>query len=102
MPAGLTRIVLRLGFMEKPDVAEALRLACRMACRAAPELCDVKPAGLAYCLRRETVIPSDRASGMARWRKTLFAAMLLNADRSASFYGLPLAQVVEVGLEVAI
>ncbi|MGI4954102.1 MAG: KUP/HAK/KT family potassium transporter, partial [Janthinobacterium lividum] len=39
MPAGLTRIVLRFGFMEKPDVAEALRLACRTA----PELRDVEP-----------------------------------------------------------
>ena len=78
--------------MEKPDVAGALRLACQ----ATPELQDVDPTGLTYYFRRETVIPSERAGGMARWRKALFAAMLLNANRSASYYGLPLAQVVEV------
>ena len=98
MPAGLTRVVLRFGFMEKPDVAEALRLACQTA----PELRDIDPAGLTYYLRRETVIPSKQAGGMARWRKSLFAAMLLNANRSASYYWLPLAQVVEVGLEVEV
>ena len=96
MPVGLTRVVLRFGFMEKPDVAKALRLACQTA----PELRDIDPAGLTYYLRRETVIPSEQAGGMARWRKALFSAMLLNANRSASYYGLPLAQVVEVGLEV--
>ena len=42
MPAGLTRVVLRFGFMEKPDVAGALR----MACQASPELQDMDPAGV--------------------------------------------------------
>lgn len=57
------------------------------------------PSALTYYLRRETVIPSDQTTGMARWRKALFAAMLLSANRSAAYYGLPLAQVVEIGLE---
>ncbi len=97
MPAGLTRVALTFGFMEKPDVPAALFPACQD-----PLLRDVDPAGLTYYLRRETVVPSDKAGGMARWRKALFAAMLLNANRSASYYGLPLAQVVEIGLEVEI
>jgi len=97
MEDGLTRVVLTFGFMEKPDVAKALRLACQD-----PLLRDVDPACLTYYLRRETVIPSDRPGGMARWRKALFAAMLLNANRSAAYYCLPLAQVVEIGLEVEI
>jgi len=37
---------------------------------------------------------------MAWWRKSLFAAMLLGANRSASYYGLLLAQVVEIRLKV--
>ena len=56
---------------------------------------------LTYYLRRETVIPSERAGSMVRWRKSLSAAMRLNASRSASYCGLPLAQVVEVRLKVA-
>lgn len=73
----------------------------RCAWRAGRRL-SCATSSLTYHLRRETAIPSDRAGGMARWRKSLFAAMLLNANRSASHCGLPLALVVEVGLEVAI
>lgn len=97
MECGLTRVVLTFGFMEKPDVAQALRLACQD-----PLLRDVDPASLTYYLRRETIIPSDQPTGMAHWRKALFAAMLLNANRSAAYYGLPPSQVVEVELEVEI
>ncbi|MDQ2802878.1 MAG: KUP/HAK/KT family potassium transporter [Pseudomonadota bacterium] len=94
MEAGLRRVILSFGFMEKPDVAAALFPACQDRL-----LRDADPARLTYYLRRETVISSDRPGGMARWRKALFAAMPLNANRSADD-GLPLAQVVKVGLEV--
>ena len=97
MPAGLTRVILTFGFMETPDVIDALREAAR-----SPLLDDVDLDGLTYYLRRVTVIASDKLGGMAHWRKCLFAAMLLNFNRSASYYGLPLAQVVEIGLEVEI
>jgi KUP system potassium uptake protein len=36
------------------------------------------------------------------WRERLFAAMHLNADRPAAYFGVPPAAVVEVGLEVEI
>jgi len=102
MQCGLTRVVLSFGFIEKPDVPTALFPACQD-----PLLRDVDPRALTYYLRRETVIPSDHPGsdhhgGMARWRKALFAAMLLNANRPAAYYGLPAAQVVEIGLEVEI
>ena len=97
MEGGLTRIMLSFGFMEKPDVAAALRLACQNAI-----LSDIEPARLTYYLRRETIIPSDQPTGMANWRKALFSAMHLNANRASAYYGLPPAQVVEVGLEVEI
>jgi len=97
MEAGLTRVVLTFGFMERSNVTEALFPACQH-----PLLRDVDPAGLTYYLRRETVIPSEHSGGMASWRKALYAAMLLNANRSASYYGLPVAQVVEIGMEVQI
>lgn len=67
-----------------------------------PLLRDVDPAALTYYLRRETVIPPDQHTGMARWRGALFATMLLNANCPAVYYGLPAAQGVEVGLKVEI
>jgi KUP system potassium uptake protein len=39
---------------------------------------------------------------MAAWRKSLFAMMHLNANLPAAYFGVPPAQVVEVGLEVEI
>jgi KUP system potassium uptake protein len=40
---------------------------------------------------------------MAVWREGLFAAMHLNANLPASsYFGVPTAQVVEIGLEVEI
>jgi KUP system potassium uptake protein len=40
--------------------------------------------------------------GMAVWRKALFSAMHLNANLPAAHFGVPAAQVVEVGLEIEI
>jgi KUP system potassium uptake protein len=37
---------------------------------------------------------------MAVWRKSLFATMHLNANLPAAYFGVPAAQVVEVGLEM--
>jgi len=39
---------------------------------------------------------------MALWRKGLFATMHLNANLPATYFGVPAAQVVEVGMEVEI
>ena len=48
------------------------------------------------------VIPTSKVSGMAVWRKSLFATMHLNANLPAVYFGVPAAQVVELGLEVEI
>jgi KUP system potassium uptake protein len=83
--------------METPDVMEGLRLACRR-----PELAGIDPDNMTYYFRRVMVIATDKVAGMAVWRKSLFAAMHLNANLPAAYFGVPPAQVVEVGLEVEI
>jgi KUP system potassium uptake protein len=95
--AGITRVLFYFGFMETPDMMEGLKLAC-----LAPELLGIDPQNITYYFRRVMVIPSDNASGMAVWRKSLFATMHLNANLPAAYFGVPAAQVVEVGLEVEI
>jgi KUP system potassium uptake protein len=97
MDSGLTRIILRYGFMEQPNITEGLKLV-----QAMPDFHDIDPASLTYYFRRETIVPVDRSAGMSHWRKTLFSAMHLNANRTAAYFGVPAAQVVEVGLEVEI
>jgi KUP system potassium uptake protein len=93
--AGITRVIFHFGFMEAPNVMEGLKLACRE-----PELRGIDPHEITYYFRRVMVIPSGKATGMAVWRKSLFATMHLNANLPAAYFGVPTAQVVEVGLEI--
>ena len=95
--AGITRVLFHFGFMETPDVMEGLRLAC-----SEPELAGIDPENITYYFRRVMVIATDKVAGMAVWRKSLFAAMHLNANLPAAYFGVPPSQVVEVGLEVEI
>ena len=46
--------------------------------------------------------PALGVPGMAVWRERLFAAMHLNANVPAAYFGVPIGQVVEMGLEVEI
>jgi KUP system potassium uptake protein len=95
--AGITRVIFYFGFMEAPNVMEALRLACRL-----PELEGIDPETMTYYFRRVMVIASAKAAGMAMWRKAVFATMHLNANLPAAYFKVPTSQVVEVGLEVEI
>jgi KUP system potassium uptake protein len=95
--AGITRVILEFGFMEHPNVMDGLKLACRNA-----GLHDIDPEEITYYFRRVMVIPSGKVPGMAVWRERLFAAMHLNANLPAAYFGVPTTQVVEVGLEVEI
>jgi KUP system potassium uptake protein len=89
---GFYRITVRYGFMEEPDVPEAL------ARVAVPGL-DLSPGRTSYFLGRETLIPSNER-GMARWREALFALMSRNARPATAFFGLPPNRVVELGAQI--
>jgi KUP system potassium uptake protein len=95
--AGIIRVVFHFGFMESPDIMEGLNFACLQAA-----LRGIDPQNITYYFRRVMVIPTKKKSGMAVWRKSLFATMHLNANLPAAYFGVPTAQVVEVGLEVEI
>ena len=92
---GITRVTLHFGFMEHPNVMDGLRLACRD-----PTLRGIDPEQITYYFRRVMVVANGKVPGMAVWRERLFAAMHLNANLPAAYFGVPPAQVVEVGLEV--
>ena len=95
--AGMIRVLLHFGFMEHPDVMAGLKLAC-----GDPTLSGIDPERITFYSRRIMVVPSGKVPGMAVWRERLFAAMHLNANLPAAYYGVPTSQVVEVGLEVEI
>jgi len=89
---GFYRIVIRYGFMEEPDVPQALTAV------DLPGL-DLGPARTSYFLGRETLIPSGE-QGMMRWREKLFAIMSRNARPATAFFGLPPNRVVELGAQI--
>ena len=90
---GFTRIILRYGFAESPDIPEAL----------APWLAehDCNPMTAAYFLSRQTLIATKRRR-MPRWQEHLFAAMVRNSETPMSFFKLPVNRVVELGSQVEI
>jgi KUP system potassium uptake protein len=89
---GFWRVTLRYGFMDEPNVPQALA--------ALPGLA-LSVFDTTYFLSRETVVPTP-GGGMAGWRERLFAAMSRNAGGVAAFFRLPDNQVVELGTRVQI
>jgi KUP system potassium uptake protein len=94
---GITRVLLRFGFMQYPTIAEGLNLACEQG-----KLTGIDLAEVTYYIGRETIIPSEEIPGMWLWRETLFAFLQRNAERTAAFFGVPTGQVVEFGTEIEI
>ena len=89
---GLFNVRAQFGFMEDPDVPEALRLARAKGV-------EMNPDDLTYFLGRETIIVTRR-EGMAVWREKLFVLMARNAVRATAFFRLPPERVVELGVQV--
>jgi KUP system potassium uptake protein len=94
---GLARVELRFGFMEQPNVPKGLEVA--MA-RGQIAKCDLSR--VIYFTGHETIIPSGRRSGLARWREELFAFMHHNAQRPGAYFKIPSAQIMEIGVEFEI
>jgi KUP system potassium uptake protein len=76
---------------------EGLKLACRD-----PDLRSIGLDRITFYSRRVMVVANGKVPGMAVWRERIFAAMHLNANLPAAYFGVPTGQVVEVGIEVEI
>jgi KUP system potassium uptake protein len=91
---GVFDVRVHYGFMEDPNVPEALIKACKHGLTLDED--DVT-----YFLGRETLIVT-KAPGMAMWRERLFVLMARNAVRAPTFFRLPAERVVELGVQVEI
>jgi len=94
---GITRIELRFGFMEQPNVPKGLEIAI-----AREQITKFDLAKVIYYTGHETIIPSGRRSGLARWREELFAFMHHNAQRPGAYFQIPSNQIMEIGIEFEI
>jgi len=94
---GLTRVELRYGFMEQPNVPQGLSIAAAQGKLDIGDLTKVT-----YYTGHETVIPAGRSPGMARWREVIYSIMRRNAQRPGAYFRIPSPQIMEVGIEFEI
>jgi len=89
---GLCRVTARYGFMETPNVVNALRA-------AAEKGVDYEPEATVYVVGRENPVFTV-GSGMPLWRKRLFAFMGRNSQLAAIHFGAPPHRTLEVSSQV--
>jgi KUP system potassium uptake protein len=91
------RVTLHFGFMNRPDVTQALT-----------ELCpghglEFDIMQTSFFLSRERVVPvAGLPGGMALWRERLFAAMQRNSGSAVEYFNIPANRVIELGTQVEI
>jgi KUP system potassium uptake protein len=94
LPHQFWRVAVHFGFMDTPDVPQALALCEAQGLR-------IPFFETSYFLSRERVVPSP-GGGMWDWRERLFATMSKNAGSIVEFFHLPDNAVVELGTRVQI
>jgi len=90
--SGLFNVKVQYGFMQDPNVPDALMHAIKLGL-------ELDPGDVTFFLGRETIIVTKR-QGMAVWRERLFVLMARNAVRATAFFRLPPERVVELGVQV--
>jgi KUP system potassium uptake protein len=92
---GCWRMTVRFGFMNEPDITQALEIAESMGL-------EFDMMTTSFFLSRESVVPVGQGAGMALWREKLFAMMARNAGNAADYFKLPINRVIELGTKVEI
>jgi KUP system potassium uptake protein len=92
--SGFSRLTLRYGYMEDPDVPKALKQ------WNIPGL-EFDPMDTTYFASREALI-AKADQGMVLWRDKLFLFMSRNATPATEFFGIPGERLVELGTKVVI
>jgi KUP system potassium uptake protein len=89
-----SRVVLRFGFMETPNVPRALAIARKLGWQF-----DIM--STSFFLSRRSLKPAAR-SGMPRWQDRLFITLARAANDATDYFQIPTGRVVEVGTQVTV
>jgi KUP system potassium uptake protein len=89
-----SKVELKFGFMESPNVPKALAIARRQGWHF-----DIM--ATSFFLSRRSIKPAAH-SGMPRWQDRLFIALTKSASDATDFFQIPTGRVVEVGTQVTV
>ena len=89
-----SRVTLRFGFMESPDVPKALR-----ACRAQGWTFDIMQTS--FFFSRRTLRPAPK-SRLWQWQDRLFISLARSASDVSQHFGIPTSRAVEVGSQITV
>ena len=95
LAGGFARLILRVGFTEDPDIPRLLA-----GCRRFGECFTMMET--TFFVSREAVVAASGRSGMAVWRKRLFAFLGRNALPATAFFGIPGNRLIELGAQAEI
>ena len=89
-----TRVELKFGFMEPPNVPKALAVARKQGLHF-----DIM--STSFFLSRRSLKPAAH-SGMPAWQDRLFIGLARSANDATDFFQIPTGRVVEVGTQVTV
>ena len=89
-----TRILLRFGYMETPNIPRQLAIARKLGWQF-----DIM--STSFFLSRRTLRPAPH-SGMPRWQDRLFITLARSANDATDYFQIPTDRVVEVGTQVTV
>jgi KUP system potassium uptake protein len=92
---GISHVTARLGFQDDMNVPRLLQLSHKEGLET-----DIDLDNPSYYLSQITIIPSDKADGLARWRKRLFVTISRNSASPVEYFGLPDDRVVTMGSHI--
>jgi len=92
--ATFSKVTLRFGFMESPNVPKSLAIARKLGWQF-----DIM--STSFFLSRRALKPAAH-SGMPRWQDHLFIALTRSANDATDYFQIPTGRVVEVGTQVTI
>ena len=94
LSATFSKVTLRFGFMEQPNVPRALAIARKLGWQF-----DIM--ATSFFLSRRALKPAAH-SGMPRWQDHLFIALSRSSNDATDYFQIPTGRVVEVGTQVTI
>jgi KUP system potassium uptake protein len=89
-----SRVALKFGYMEQPNVPKALAIARRHGWQF-----DIM--STSFFLSRRALKPSAK-SGMPAWQDHLFIGLARSASDATDFFQIPTGRVVEIGTQVTV